>query len=102
MEWRVQSEIVARWETRRLRSAENELGRECVRKEFVDCGCCHGRIARADHGKKIEHECGVVARWEVDRISFRPAGANQGNTGGQEAALCDSGGRRRSAAAHQG
>ena len=47
---------------------------------LVDCGRCNRRIALADFGEKIEHQCGVVAGRKMDRVSFRPARANCGNT----------------------
>src|SRR5690242_10524240 len=102
MEERVQSKNFAGWEARRLRSAEGQLGGECVRQELVDCGRCDRRVARADFGEEIEHQCRVVAGWKMDRVSFRPARTNQGHTGRQEATLRYFRGRWRIAANYQG
>src|SRR5882762_9051676 len=99
MEERVKSKDFAGWKARCLRTAENELGRECVREEPVDRRHRDGRIACADVGEKIQYQRGVVAGREMDRLSVRSAGADHGNARGQEAVVCDLGRRRRSATA---
>src|SRR5713226_8747860 len=98
----IQSEDFPGWKARCLRGAENELGRECLRTEFVDRRNCDGRNACADDRKEIEHESRVVARWKMDRVSFRPARTNSANPRGQETTVCDFRGWRRSATTHQG
>src|SRR5437762_11018287 len=50
---RVQSKTFAGWKTGGLRSAEDQLGRERIRAEFVDWRNCQRRNARIDHGKEI-------------------------------------------------
>src|SRR5260370_15486940 len=73
---------------RRLRSAENKLGRECFRTEFVDRRSCDRRNACADDRQEIEHKSRVVARREMDRVSFRPTLTNRANRSGQETTVC--------------
>src|ERR1700687_3398533 len=59
MEERVQSEDIAGWEARCLRTAEDELGRECVREELVDPGARGGGGGSAVGGGKTEQERGA-------------------------------------------
>src|SRR5258708_3000321 len=101
MEGGVQSENFTGREARCLRSAESELGRECVRTKFVDRGRRERRITYPDIGKEIEHECRVVARREMDRVSFRPPRPNQGPGRREETTVCDFGGWGRGAAVDQ-
>src|SRR5215469_9681737 len=67
---RVQPEDLPRRETGGLRRAENQLGGKCVRTEFVDWGGRERRNPRADNGKEVQHESGVVAGWQMDRVSL--------------------------------
>src|SRR6266851_2410402 len=101
MESCVQSENFTGWEARCLRSAEGELGRERVRTKPVGRRRRDGRIARSDVGEKIEYERRVVARREMDRVSFRPPRPNQGHARRQETTVCDFGGWGRGAAVDQ-
>src|SRR5260370_30909098 len=91
MEGGVQSENFTGREARCLRSAESELGRKCVRTKFVDRGRRERRITYPDIGKEIEHECRVVARREMDRVSFRPPPPNKGHARRQEPTVYDFG-----------
>src|SRR5260370_5191820 len=101
MEGGVQSDNFTGREARCLRSAESELGRECVRTKFVDRGRRERRITSPDIGKEIEHECGVVARREMGRVSFRPPRPNQGRARTQETTACSFGRWGRRAAVDQ-
>src|ERR1700746_2819656 len=101
MEKRVQSKNFAGWEARGLRSAADQLGRKRLRQKSLDRGHCDRRIARADLGKKIEHQCVVGAGRTMDRVYFRPARTNQGHHRGEETTLRYFRGRGRSAANYQ-
>src|SRR5260370_28765494 len=101
MEGGVQSENLTGREARCLRSAESEVGRKCVRTKFGDRGRRERRITSPDIGKEIEQEWGVVARREMDRVSFRPPRPNQRHARRQETAVCDFGGWGRGAAVDQ-